>query len=545
MLSRRPALASLLFAALVACGTSGVVDPALTMNDAVTSSRANDAGAATVSTNPSAVPIRRLSAAEYDNTVRDLVGTNISFSATFPAETDERATNVAADLTTSPALEAAYDAAAERLASVAVDNPKIVTCDPAVIGHVACATDILSRFAMKAWRRPITREELDVLVSAVRDAEAAGASFTTALQTAVKATLVSVSFLFHVESDSDSSSSVPHALSEYELASRLSYFLWSTMPDDVLFAYANAGRLSEAATFEREVARMLADPRATALAQDFASAWLLRTFPDATPDPGLFPTFDDDLRASMTAETQAMLATFLFDDRSFLDIVDAPFTFLDGRLADYYGVPGITGTRLVQIPVWPGTHRGGLLTQGSVLTMTAKSTRTSPDRRGEWVLAELLCAPNPPSPATDPALPSDASAAATRESLREMGTSGTCATCHAAMDPFGFTLEHYNAIGRWRDTDQGAPIDATGTLPAGTTVDGAAALAATIKADARFPACATQKLFTYALGRAPTTYDEPALAALLATFVQGGHRMRDLVLALVHADAFRTRHGGT
>ena len=545
MLSRQHASAYALVAYLVACGTGTAATPGASVMhpDEPDAGGASDAAVMVAARAPT--PIRRLSGTEYDNTVRDLVGAKESFSSTFPIEASaERGTNIAAELTVSPALRAAYEAAAEQLAKTALANPKIVTCDPARIGRKACATQILSRFARRAWRRPVTSSELDALVGLVPDAETPGTSFTVGLEAALKATLSSVSFLFHVESDPDPTSPAAHPLDEYELASRLSYLLWTTMPDDVLFAYAEAGKLSEAATFDKQVTRMLADPRATSFADELASQWLLRTLPSTAPDATLFPTFDEDLRASMTAETRAVLASFLFEDLDFLDIVDAPFTFVDGRLADYYGIPGITGTRLIKVPLWPGTHRGGLLTQASVLTMTAKPTRSSPDRRGEWILAELLCAPIPSQPRTDPVLEADASVSATRQSLRAEANNPTCATCHASIDSYGFTLEHYDAVGRWRGDDQGTPIDATGNVPGGTTLDGAAALAITIKADVRFPACATRKLVAYAFGRAPTAEDEPTLATLSATFVQGGHRMRDLIIAIVRSDMFRTRHGG-
>ena len=540
-------MASVFVACLVACGTSGIAAPELTIGDSgMPPGAMEDGGSTSDAMGATATPIRRLSGAEYDNTVRDLIGTSESFSSTFPPEDGaDKGTNVAAQLTVSPALHAAYEAAAEQLARAALDNPKIITCDAVRIGRRACATQILSRFATRAWRRPVTSSELHALVGLVPDAETTAASFTEGLKAALKATLLSVSFLFHVESDPDPSSTAAHPLDEYELASRLSYFLWTTMPDDALFAYADAGKLSEAATFDREVSRMLADPRATSLADELASQWLLRTLPSAKPDATLFPTFDDALRASMTAETRAVLASFLFEDRSFLDIVDAPFTFVDGRLADHYGIPGITGTRLFKVPVWPGTHRGGLLTQASVLTMTAKPTRSSPDRRGEWLLAELLCAPNPSQPETDPVLAAVASVSTTRQTLRAAAKNPTCATCHATIDPIGLTLEHYDAIGRWRGDDQGAPIDATGELPGGARIDGAAGLASAVKADVRFPACTTRKLYTYAFGRVPRTEDEPTLATLSAAFVQSGHRMRDLIILLVHSGTFRTRHGGT
>jgi len=458
------------------------------------------------------VTIRRLNRVEYDNTVRDLIANAPSFAASFPPDDGAGGfTNVADALTMSPLLFERYEAAADELASAALLDPTVVTCDPRALGGDACVTQILGHFAKRAWRRPVAADELTRLVGMVRDAETRGLTFAEGLHLALESTLLSVSFLFRIELDPDPASDVPHPLTEYELASRLSYFLWSTMPDDVLFAYADAKKLSEPATFEREVHRMLKDPRAAALVDDFASQWLLQTLSGATPDAAVFPGFDEALRASMGAETKAFVGSFLFEDQSLLDVFDAPFTYLDGRMAAHYGIPGLTGTRLVRVPLWPGTHRGGLLTQASVLTMTSEADHTSPARRGEWILAELLCTAAPGELS-----PSDA----------------------------GAPLEHYDAIGRWRDADHGLPIDATGKLPAGPAVDGAAALATAIKNDARFPACATRKLFAYALGRAPAPSDAQRIADLTVAFARSGHRTRDLIMGIVTSSAFRTRHGG-
>ncbi|MDB4943678.1 MAG: hypothetical protein JWP97_3212 [Labilithrix sp.] len=500
----------------------------------------------TFSPDPTAIGIRRLSGAAYDNTVRDLIGTTARFAATFPDDEPEPpSTNVPDALTLGPRLRAAYDAAADQLAGEALQAPRVMICDPVQLGTDECATKILARFVTRAWRRPAAAGEVERLVQGVHDAAANGACFTEGLRAALKSTLVSDSFLFRIERDPDPTSNAIHPVSEFELASRLSYFLWSSMPDDALFTYAEAGRLSQPATFDRQVTRMLADPRAAGLAEGLAREWLLRALPHAAPDAALFPTFDDELRASMEAETTDLLTTFLLEDRSFLDVLDAPFTSLDGRLAEHYGIPGIVGPRRMRIPLWAATHRGGLLTHASVLTMTALPERTSPAQRGAWVNAELLCAADGTQPGLHPTLPANTSADATRRAMTDAAAHPSCASCHATIDPLGFPLEHYDAVGRWREADQGVPVDATAEARGGEHLDGAATLASAIKSDPRFPACAARNLYAHATGQAPRPSDEPELAGLTATFVHGGHRMRDLVIGIVHSDGFLTRHGGT
>ncbi len=491
------------------------------------------------------VTIRRLNGTEFDNTARDLVGATKHFSSAFPPDDGaEGFTNVADALTMSPLLFEGYEAAAEQIAAAAVANPKVVTCSGSTLESEDCATTILARFTRRAWRRAVTAQEVNRLVELVHDAETSGLTFAAGIHLAIKATLLSPSFLFKIEMDADPTSKEPHALEDYELASRLSYFLWSSMPDEVLFAYAEAKKLSQPATFDMQVRRMLKDPRANALVDNFASQWLLHTLTTVAPDPTIFPAFDDALRTSMGQETRAFLGSFLFEDQSLTDVLDAPFSFLDERMATFYGVAGVHGTTPVRVALPPSSHRGGLLTQASILTMTAVATRTSPVRRGEWVLSELLCAPPPPPPPGIPALPEQASVGTMRQRMEEHRRNPICATCHTQMDPIGFSLEHYDAIGRWRELDQGLPIDASGVLPDGQAIDGAGELASALKADPRFERCATHKLYTYALGRVPKAYDATRLADLTSGFARGGHRTRDLIIDIVHSDAFRMRRGG-
>jgi hypothetical protein len=491
------------------------------------------------------VTIRRLNASEYDNTVRDLLGDTSHPSAAFPPDDGaDSFTNNADALTISPILFEQYEASAEKLATNAAGNPKIVTCDGSS-GADACAKQILTPFLKRAWRRPASAEEVTSLASLVQVAAQEAQPFSQGIQLAIKAALLSPNFLFRVEKDPDPALNTAHGLNDYELANRLSYFLWSSMPDDTLFASADTGKLSkDVAELDAQVGRMLDDPKAHALLDNFAAQWLLHTLPNAKPDPTAFPGFDEGLRAAMAEETKAFVGSFLFGDQSLPDILDASFTFLNARMAAHYGIPGVTGSSFVRVPVAPDSHRGGLLAQASILTMTAIPTRTSPVRRGEWVLSELLCSPPPPPPPNIPALPPAVSSGTMRQKMAEHRKNPGCAGCHTQMDPIGLALEHYDALGRWRDTDQGLPIDTTGQLPGGS-FDGADGLARVIKSDPRFVKCATRKVFSYALGRKPQTVDTPRLDALAKGFADGQHRTKALIADIIHNDAFRMRRGGT
>lgn len=519
--------------------------PALAREDAGASGPAPAASAAEVDVG--AVTLRRLNAVEYDNTVRDLLGDTTRPGRHFPPDDGAYGfTNIGAALNISPLLLEQYEQAASKLAASAVTSRDLITCTPESTPEAKdCARQILAPLLRRAWRRHVEAAEIEALVAIAVSAQQNGLSFGDAMAVAIKALLLSPSFLFHVEIDPDPTSTAAHDVDDYELASRLSYFLWSTMPDDALFAYAEAGKLAAPRVLDRQVRRMLADPKAQALLDNFASQWLLHTFDLRTPDMVLFPSFDDELRAAMAAETRAFVGSFLFGEEPLPDMLDAPFSFLNERLGAHYGVPGLSGDTLVRVPLDPASHRGGLLTHGSVLTMTSVATRTSVVRRGEWVLAELLCSPPPAPPANVPALPPAVTVGTMRERLEEHRKNPACRSCHTQMDPIGFALEHYDAIGRWRDTDQGQPIDATGSTPTGQTFDGGAELSAVLKADSRFVDCATRKLFTYALGRVPGAFDEPRLKGLVKAFAKDGYVTRNLIVNIIGSDAFRKRRGGS
>ena len=454
----------------------------------------------------------------------------------------------------SPVLLEAYDTVAQTLAQNAVTGSartNIMTCTPAA-GSDACARQILGPLAKRAWRRPVTDQELSELLAQVTLATQQGDGFDTGIEQAIRVMLVSPNFVYRAEIDPDPTSTTSHPLNDYELASRLSYFLWSSMPDDMLFAAADAGKLtSDSAELDRQAQRMLADPRAQGLPDTFALQWLTRGLDQAVPDPMTYPAFSDAVRTSMYSETREFMRSFLFGDVNFLDIIDAPYTWADQNIAMLYGLSGATGTTMTRVSVDPSTHRGGLLTQASILTLTSISTRTSPTRRGNWVLTNLLCDPTPPPPVSVPPLQAPSNATTIRELLADHAKNPACSPCHTRLDPIGLGMENYDGIGAWRMTyPAGQAIDPTGALTqdtpdAGVPYSGTMQLEPLIKTDPRFAKCATSKLYAFALGRAPTTQtDACRVESLAATFEAKSYRMKDFIMAVIDDDAFRMRHGG-
>ncbi len=423
----------------------------------------------------------------------------------------------------------------------------ILVCTPTagdVASEDACARRIVAAFGRRAWRRPLTDDEVAGLAGLLSTARAQGEGFETGIALAMQAMLLSHNFLFRVELDADPASWVTHPLTDHELASRLSYFLWSSMPDAALFAAADAGTLQQPDVLRAQVARMLADPKARSLTDNFAGQWLYtRSVADHDVDAATFPGFDPALRASFAAETGAYFGAFLRGEVAMDRFLTADFTYVDDALARYYGItaPG-TGLRRASLA---GSRRGGLLTQASLLLVNSHADRTSPVRRGQWVLNQLLCQPPPPPPPDVPPLPTETMPTGSlRQRFEAHRASPVCASCHAQMDPLGFAFEHFDAVGAWRDTDSGFAIDTTGTLP-GTTraFDGAAPLAALLAQDPRLPRCVAQQWFTYALGRGPEDYDTRTLDGLARDWSAAGLRLPDLVTGIVLSEAFTHRRG--
>ena len=411
-----------------------------------------------------------------------------------------------------------------------------------------CAREVVTNLARRAYRRPVTAADVDPLLGLVRQARAAGDSFEEGIRLALQAVLLSPNFLFRIERDPAAGEDV-RALDDHELASRLSYFLWADMPDERLFRLADAGRLSDAAVLRAETLRMLADPKARTLVTDFAAQWLqLRALDRAKPDPARFPTVDDELRDAMRTETELFLQTIVREDRSVLDLLDAPFTFVNGPLARHYGIPGIDGEAFQRVAL-DGRQRSGLLSHASVLTVSSYPTRTSPVLRGKWVLENLLGAPPPEPPADVPALEAAGAAsggATLREQMEAHRTNPSCAVCHNQIDPIGFGLEKYDAAGAWRTHEGDAPIDDTGVLPDGTAFRGPAELKQVLRdrADA-FRRNLSEKLLPYALGRGLEHYDAEALAAIVDTARENGGRWSAFVTGVVESAPFRMRRAET
>jgi hypothetical protein len=408
------------------------------------------------------------------------------------------------------------------------------------------ARAILERFVGRAYRRPATAEEVDRLAGFVDLAVKNGDTFELGIQLAVQAILVSPQFLFRVELDRGDGEEV-HPIGDFELATRLSYFLWSSMPDQVLFELARRGTLHHPEVLEAQVRRMLADPKANALVENFAGQWLqtrnLKTF---SPDRKRFPQFDESLRAAMLAESELFFRAILEDNRSILDFLDADFTFLNERLARHYGIDGVEGDEFRRVAL-TGDQRGGILTQAATLTITSNPTRTSPVKRGKWILEQVLGTPPPPPPPDVPELSDrrrDALTGTLRQRMEQHRSNPNCNSCHARMDPLGFGFENYDAIGAWRELDGKFPIDPSGKLPAGATFQGPKELKAILKAkEKEFARCLVEKMLTYALGRGLEGPDRCVVDQIVDAMSKDGYRSSSLVLGIVKSDPFLKRSG--
>jgi len=428
---------------------------------------------------------------------------------------------------------------------------RLFICQPTLVGDEdGCATDILTGLARRAYRRPVEPGDLDILQMAYASGRAEG-DFEAGIERAIQQVLVSPEFLFRVEADplgGDGRAPVNYRLSDLELASRLSFFLWSSVPDDELLDLAAEDALSDPSVLEQQVRRMLSDQRARALTDNFVGQWLqLRNLEAMRPSEVLFADFDEGLRAAFRRETELFFESIIREDRSVLDLLDADYTFVNDRLAKHYGIPQIQGSHFRRIPITDDS-RGGLLGQGSILTITSHPVRTSPVFRGKWILTNLLGSPPPDPPANVPPLPDKGGVYAGREpSMRERMAAHrdnpACASCHAMIDPLGFGLERFDPVGRLREVDdQFQPIDSSGVLPDGTPFNGVAELRrALLKRPARFVGTLTEKLLTYALGRGLEYYDMPAVRAIVRRAEDQEYRVSSLIMAIVESLPFRER----
>jgi hypothetical protein len=417
----------------------------------------------------------------------------------------------------------------------------------------ACAKQILSTLMRRAYRRPVTEEDLQKPMEFYRNARTEE-GFEAGIQSALSAVLVSPQFLFRVEADpAGVPPRTPYRLSDLELASRLSFFLWSSIPDDELLEAATRGELHKPKVLEKQVRRMLADERSRNLASNFAGQWLyLRNLESVTPDLRLFPDFDDNLRQAFRRETEMLFESIVREDRNVIDLLNADYTFVNERLARHYGMPNIYGSHFRRVTLDTDSPRRGLLGQGSILLVTSLATRTSPVLRGKWILENILGTPPPEPPPNVPALkenakPTDKSPDAieflsVRQRMEQHRTNATCVNCHKMMDPIGFALENFDAIGQWRTLDGRIPIDASGELVDGTKVAGPGNLRrALLRYSDQYVRTVTEKLLTYALGRGVEHYDMPVIRSIVREAARNNYRFSSLVLGIVKSPPFQMK----
>lgn len=499
---------------------------------------------------PGRVTLRRLNKAEYNNTIRDLVGLDLKLADDFPADdVGSGFDNIGDVLSIPPVLLEKYLAAAESVAERIFgdkDAKKPVLVHEAANDEqrVEVARRHVREFAARAFRRPITGDEEQRLFAIMSFAWEQDSSEEEIFQTVITAILSNPHFLFRVERDptADDEDGIRN-LDGFELASRLSYFLWSSMPDEQLFELARSGELTKPDVLVAQAKRMLADPKSRALVDDFAGQWLqLRDVSRLQPDRDKFPAFDDELRTAMRRETELFFENMIRENRNVLEFLNADFTFVNERLAKHYGIDGITGAEFQRVSLAAG--RRGVLTHAGILMLTSNPTRTSPVKRGKWILDNILAEPPPPPPANVPELDEDGETLGSlREQMEQHRENPACAVCHTKMDAIGFGLENFDAIGAWRDRDGRFEINAGGELPGGHKFNGAGDLMQILAEEKKteFSRCLTSKMLTYALGRGLSSYDRCAVNEIVAALEQGEYRFGNLVAAIVTSDPFTQR----
>ena len=423
---------------------------------------------------------------------------------------------------------------------------KIFACRPASSkDEEPCAKKILASLARRAYRRTVNELDLKPLLSFYETGRREG-NFDSGIEMALRRMLVSPDFLFRIERDPVSvAAGGVYRINDFELASRLSFFLWSSIPDEQLLDLAASGKLKESGVLEQQVRRMLDDPRSEALVRNFAGQWLyLRNLAFAKPDPDFFPEFDENLRDAFQRETEMFFGTIVREDRSVVDLLDANYTFLNERLARHYGIPNVHGSNFRRVNL-SDEERRGLLGQGSILTVTSYATRTSPVLRGKWILENLLGTPPPPPPANVPDLKDhgdDGVKLSLRQQMEKHRANATCAACHARLDPMGFALENFDGVGKWRTHDAKTEIDPSGALPDGTKFAGPVGLREVLlKHRDEFVAAMTSKLLTYALGRGLEYYDQPAVRQIAREAGHEDNRLSAIIMAVVKSPPFQMR----
>ena len=520
--------------------------------------------------------IHRLNRSEYRNTMRDLLGidpTKHDLSEHLPSDdTGYGFDNIADVLSMSPLQLENFLQSAEKAIELSLADPgqsnvykEIFFIQPTAddegnrlpgvdgrkrITESQAARQVIERFASRAFRRPADTGEVGALLRLYRDAREAGDDYESAVKLALTATLVSPNFLYRpIGNPKPHDPEYVYELDDYELASRLSYFLWSSMPDDRLLDLARARKLQDPEVLKRQIQRMLMDPRSDAMVENFAGQWLLlRKLDGLEMDPKKFPTFNRELRESMRGEAEMFFADVLRRNRSVLSFLNSDRTYLNEALAEHYGIRGISGDdfRLVELPAT--SVRGGVLTMAATLTVTSHATRTSPVKRGDYVLAQLMGSAPPPPPPDVPPLEQATEAVGEDKTLREQLAAHVadpnCAVCHKRLDPIGLAMENFDAIGAWRDQEQGKPIDASGELPGGVRFNGPIELkAAMMQRQDDFVENLTKKMLTYAVGRGTEPFDRPTIKNIMQKVEQDRFRMQSLIEAIVLSDAFRKARG--
>lgn len=508
--------------------------------------------ATTPPANPGHVVVRRLSAFEYNRTVRDLLGTKLTPGDSFPADDlGGEFDDVGSALSLSPIYVRAYEQAAYALVDDLMSSTdtarkqKILSCDVAAGGE-ACAKTILTAFARKAWRRPVSAEEATGLLVPVTKAAQLGAKPTDGLRYGLAGVLMSPFFVFKLEVDPDPTSTAPRRLNAHELATRLSYALWSSMPDDQLFAAADNDALSTDEAVEAQIDRMLADSKAEAFSDAFAGQWLsFRGLQEHEVEPTIFTSYTPALVASMQTEARLYFREFLQNDLPVQGLMNGRFSFMDSALAMFYGATR-TGAAapgdFVRVDT-TGIQRSGMLTTGAFLVASSHPTRTSVIRRGQYVFERLMCGEIPAPPPGIPAFPEAQPGRTARELSAQHRADPMCAGCHNIMDPIGFGLESYDALGGYRTTEGGVEIDTSGALPSGATFRGGVELADTLAKDPSFVGCVTKKLATFAIGRLMNQPDDSKWISYLSWKASQpkAASVPGLVRAIIVSDAFRSR----
>jgi hypothetical protein len=422
---------------------------------------------------------------------------------------------------------------------------RLFTCTPAKPqDEKACAEKIVSTLARRAYRRPVTAADLSSLMK-FYDAGRAEKGFERGIEMALRAVLVSPKFIFRIERDpSGLAPGTPYRVSDIELASRLSFFLWSSIPDDELLDAASRGRLRKGDELDRQVRRMLADPRSQALVSNFAGQWLhIRNLRNSTPDKNDFPDFDDNLRQALERELELFVGSIIAEDRSVLDLMTADYTFVNERLAKHYRIPNVYGPHFRRVTI-TDEPRKGLLGKGGVLLVTSHADRTSPVVRGKWILDNLIGTPPPPAPANVPPFPEETPGApkSVRARMEQHRASPACASCHRIMDPIGLALENFDAVGVWRTQEAGASIDASGELADGSRINGAVELRQSLlKRSDVLVGTMTEKLLTYALGRSVEAHDMPTVREIVRRSAADDYRFSSLVRGIVTSVPFQMR----